>query len=114
MRGADTILFVATKKQLQDILEEQAKRSGMPYVNFRWLGGMLTNFRTIHDRIKRMRELEEMVNSDALDSLPKKERLRLTREYEKLARNLSGIRDLDKVAAGGLHPRHQEGRDRGA
>jgi small subunit ribosomal protein S2 len=95
--GGGQILFVATKKQLQDILEEQAKRSGMPYVNFRWLGGMLTNFRTIHDRIKRMRELEEMVNSDALDSLPKKERLRLTREYEKLARNLSGIRDLDRL-----------------
>ena len=112
--GGGQILFVATKKQLQDILEEQAKRSGMPYVNFRWLGGMFTNFRTIHDRIKRMRELEEMVNSDALDSLPKKERLRLTREYEKLARNLSGIRRPRQVAAGDLHPRHQEGRDRGA
>ena len=95
--GGGQILFVATKKQLQDILEEQAKRSGMPYVNFRWLGGMLTNFRTMHDRIKRMRELEEMVNSDALDSLPKKERLRLTRQYEKLARNLSGIKDLDRL-----------------
>jgi small subunit ribosomal protein S2 len=69
----------------------------MPYVNFRWLGGMLTNFRTIHERIARMRELEEMVNSGALDGLPKKEALRIRHEYEKLARNLGGIRDLDRL-----------------
>jgi small subunit ribosomal protein S2 len=92
-----SILFVATKKQVQDVLEEQARRSGMPYVNFRWLGGMLTNFRTMHDRIARMRELEEMVNTGALDGLMKKEALRLRREYEKLSRNLGGIRDLDKL-----------------
>jgi len=92
-----TVLFVATKRQLQDVLEEQAKRAGMPYVNFRWLGGMLTNFRTIHERIKRMRELEDMVGSGALDGLPKKEALRLRREYEKLERNLGGIRDLDRL-----------------
>ncbi|MGH2788012.1 MAG: 30S ribosomal protein S2 [Actinomycetota bacterium] len=92
-----TVLFVATKKQVQDILEEQAKRCEMPYVNFRWLGGMLTNFRTIHERIKRMRELEEMVETGALDGLIKKEALKLRHEYEKLSRNLSGIRDLDKV-----------------
>src|SRR5918992_341428 len=92
-----TVLFVATKRQLQDVLEEQAKRAGMPYVNFRWLGGMLTNFRTIHDRIRRMRELEEMVNSGALDGLPKKEALGVRREYEKLHRNLSGIGNLDKI-----------------
>ena len=91
------ILFVATKRQVQDVLAEQAKRSGMPYVNFRWLGGMLTNFRTIHKRIERMRELEDMVNTGALDSLPKKEALSLRREYEKLARNLSGLRDLDRL-----------------
>ena len=91
------ILFVATKRQVQDTLEEQAIRCGMPYVNFRWLGGMLTNFRTIHKRISRMRELEEMVNSGALDSLPKKEALRLRREYEKLARNLKGLRDLNRL-----------------
>jgi small subunit ribosomal protein S2 len=94
-RGGE-ILFVATKKQLQDVLEQEAKRAGMPYVNFRWLGGMLTNFRTMHDRIKRMRELEEMVNTGSLEGLPKKERLRLEREYDKLYRNLGGIRDLDK------------------
>jgi small subunit ribosomal protein S2 len=91
------VLFVATKRQLQDVLEEQAKRASMPYINFRWLGGMLTNFRTIHDRILRMRELEEMVSTGALDGLPKKEALRITHEFEKLERNLSGIRDLDKL-----------------
>jgi small subunit ribosomal protein S2 len=92
-----TVLFVATKRQLQDVLEEQAKRAGMPYVNFRWLGGMLTNFRTIHERIQRMRELEEMVKGGALDGLPKKEGLRLRHEHDKLERNLGGIRDLDRL-----------------
>jgi len=92
-----TVLFVATKRQLQDVLEREARRAGMPYVNFRWLGGMLTNFRTIHDRIRRMRDLEEMVAGGALDGLPKKEGLRLRHEYEKLSRNLGGIRDLDRL-----------------
>jgi small subunit ribosomal protein S2 len=92
-----SVLFVATKKQVQDVLENQAKRCGMPYVNFRWLGGMLTNFRTIHDRIARMRELEEMVNTGALEGLIKKDALRLRREYEKLSRNLGGIRNLDRL-----------------
>ena len=95
--GGGTILFVATKKQVQDAVEEQATRCGMPYVNFRWLGGMLTNFRTIHERIKRMRELEEMEESGALDALAKKEALRLRREYDKLARNLSGMKGMDKA-----------------
>jgi small subunit ribosomal protein S2 len=94
--GGGTILFVATKRQVQDAVEEQAQRCGMPYVNFRWLGGMLTNFRTMHDRIRRMRELEEMEQNGALDTLPKKEALGLRRQYEKLARNLGGLRDLDK------------------
>ena len=91
------ILFVATKRQVQDVLQEQAERCGMPYVNFRWLGGMLTNFRTIHKRIQRMRELEEMVTSGSLDTLPKKEALMLRREYEKLARNLHGLKDLNRL-----------------
>ncbi len=95
--GGGTILFVATKKQVQDAVEEQATRCGMPYVNFRWLGGMLTNFQTIHARIKRMRELEEMEESGALDVLSKKEALRLRREYEKLARNLSGMKGMDRA-----------------
>jgi small subunit ribosomal protein S2 len=91
------ILFVATKKQVQEVLLDQAIRCGMPYVNFRWLGGMLTNFRTIHDRIKRMNDLEETINGGGLESLPKKEALRIQREYEKLRRNLSGIKDLEKL-----------------
>jgi small subunit ribosomal protein S2 len=95
--GGGTVLFVSTKKQVQDAVEEQARRCGMPYVNFRWLGGMLTNFRTIHDRIKRMRELDELVATGSLDNLPKKEALRLRHEYEKLARNLSGLKDLDRL-----------------
>ena len=92
-----TVLFVATKRQVQDAVEEQAKRAGMPYVNFRWLGGMLTNFRTIHDRIKRMRELEELIESGSIESFPKKEGLKLRAEYEKLGRNLSGLKDLDRA-----------------
>jgi small subunit ribosomal protein S2 len=95
--GGGSVLFVATKRQVQDAVEEQAKRSGMPYVNFRWLGGMLTNFRTIHERIVRMRELEEMVTTGSIDALPKKEGLKLRHEYEKLQRNLGGLRDIDKV-----------------
>ncbi|HEX2234719.1 MAG TPA: 30S ribosomal protein S2 [Actinomycetota bacterium] len=91
------VLFVATKRQLQDVLEAEAKRSGAPYVNFRWLGGMLTNFRTMHERIRRMRDLEEMVATGALDGLPKKEALKLRHEHEKLERNLGGIRDLDRL-----------------
>jgi small subunit ribosomal protein S2 len=95
--GGGTILFVATKKQVQDAVQEQAERCGMPYVNFRWLGGMLTNFRTIHERIKRMRELEEMVATGSIDSFPKKEGLKLRAELEKLSRNLSGLKNIDKV-----------------
>jgi small subunit ribosomal protein S2 len=94
--GGGTILFVATKRQVQDAVEEQAQRSGMPYVNFRWLGGMLTNFRTIHDRILRMRELEDMVSTGSFEGMPKKEGLKLRAEYEKLARNLSGLKNLDR------------------
>ena len=95
--GGGTILFVATKKQVQDAVQEQADRSGMPFVNFRWLGGMLTNFRTMHERIKRMRELEEMVTTGSIEALPKKEALKLNRQYEKLARNLGGLKNLDKA-----------------
>jgi small subunit ribosomal protein S2 len=95
--GGGTILFVSTKKQLQDAIEEQATRAGMPYVNFRWLGGMLTNFRTMHQRIKRMRELGDMVETGSLDSFPKKEQLKLRREYEKLSRNLKGLAELDRA-----------------
>jgi len=92
-----SILFVATKRQVQDAVEEQALRAGMPYVNFRWLGGMLTNFRTIHERIKRMRELEDMMETGSIEGFPKKEQLKLRAEHEKLSRNLSGLKGLDKA-----------------
>ena len=107
-----TILFVATKRQVQETVKEQAERCDMPYVNFRWLGGMLTNFRTMHERIRRIRELEEMISTGSIDGLPKKEGLKLRTQHEKLQRNLSGLRHLDKTPDRGLHPRHQEGRDR--
>ena len=96
MAAGGTIIFVATKRQGQDVVEEQARRCGMPYVNSRWLGGMLTNFRTIHQRIRRMRELDEMLSSGAADQLPKKEALKLRHEHEKLSRNLSGLQSLDR------------------
>jgi small subunit ribosomal protein S2 len=95
--GGGTILFIATKKQLQDSVADQAQRCGMPYVNFRWLGGMLTNFRTMHARIQRMRELGDMIETGAMASFPKKEALKLQREFEKLERNLGGLKDLDKA-----------------
>jgi small subunit ribosomal protein S2 len=92
-----TVLFVGTKKQAQESIKSQAERVGMPYVNFRWLGGMLTNFTTIYKRLQRLKELESMVSSDATEVLPKKEVLKLKHEYEKLERNLGGIRDMTRV-----------------
>jgi len=92
-----TVMFVGTKKQAQAAIEEAALRSEMPYVNHRWLGGMLTNFQTIHKRILYMRELEQMETSGEMESLPKKERLRLRRELVKLQAVLGGVRDLRKV-----------------
>jgi small subunit ribosomal protein S2 len=96
-RRGGVVLFVGTKKQAQDIVAEQASRVGMPYVNTRWLGGMLTNFQTIHRRLLRLKELREMERSGAFDFLPKKEVLKLRHEKEKLERNLGGIQDLDRV-----------------
>jgi small subunit ribosomal protein S2 len=92
-----TVLFVGTKKQAQGAIEEAATRSGMPYVNHRWLGGMLTNFQTIHKRILYMLELEQMETSGEMESLPKKERLRLRRELEKLHTVLGGVRDMKRA-----------------
>ncbi len=88
------VLFVGTKKQIADAVAEEARRVGMPYVNYRWLGGMLTNFQTMYKRIRRLRELEAMEAQGILDELPKKEALRLRHEAEKLRKNLTGIRDL--------------------
>jgi small subunit ribosomal protein S2 len=93
------VLFVGTKKQAQESIKSQAERVGMPYVNFRWLGGMLTNFQTIYKRLQRLKELEAMVATGATDVLPKKEVLRLGHEREKLDRNLGGIRDMTRLPA---------------
>ncbi len=95
--GGGTVLFVGTKKQAQAAVAENAGRSGMPYVNFRWLGGMLTNFATIQKRIFYMRELRRLEESGEINSLPKKERLKLRRELTKLEQNLGGVADLQRV-----------------
>ena len=92
-----TLLFVGTKKQAQQPIADAADAAGMPYVNYRWLGGMLTNFATIQKRIFYMRELERMDETGENDALTKKERLLLRREMEKLQANLGGVRDLRAV-----------------
>jgi small subunit ribosomal protein S2 len=95
-----SVLFVGTKKQAQEAISEQAKRVGMPFVNQRWLGGMLTNFQTVHQRIQRLKELEE-VNFDEVpgQGRTKKELLQMRREHDKLERTLGGIRDMGRVPA---------------
>jgi small subunit ribosomal protein S2 len=94
------VLFVGTKKQAQEAIAEQAKRVGMPFVNQRWLGGMLTNFQTVHQRIQRLKELEEINFDDVASSgRTKKELLQMRREKEKLDRTLGGIRDMSRVPA---------------
>jgi small subunit ribosomal protein S2 len=95
--GGGTILFVGTKKQTQGPVATYAEACGMPYVNERWLGGMLTNFETVSARVSRMKEFEAMQKAGDFDAMPKKEALRHTRELEKLQRNLGGIRALDKL-----------------
>lgn len=89
-----TILFVATKRAAQEVLEQEAKRCGMPYVNHRWLGGMLTNFKTVRQSIKRLKELEAMGLDGSLERVSKKEGLMLKRELAKLDRSLAGIKDM--------------------
>ncbi|MEO1060057.1 MAG: 30S ribosomal protein S2 [Actinomycetota bacterium] len=91
-----TVLFVGTKKQAQDGIAAYARRCAMPYVNQRWLGGMMTNFRTIHGRVKKMLELEQMQAAGDFEAMPKKEALLLSRELEKLQRYLGGIRNLHR------------------
>ncbi len=94
-----TVLFVGTKKQAQEAIKGQAERVAMPFVNYRWLGGMLTNFTTIYRRLQRLKELEAMETTGGMDVLPKKEVLRLRHEREKLERNLGGIRDMTRPPA---------------
>jgi len=92
-----TVLFVGTKKQAQESIADEATRVGMPYVNQRWLGGMLTNFQTVHKRLQRLKELEAMEQTGGFEGRTKKEILGLTREKNKLERSLGGIRDMAKV-----------------
>lgn len=92
-----TILFVGTKKQAQDAIKTEADRCGMFYVNERWLGGMLTNFKTIRSRIERLKAIETMAEDGTFDVLPKKEVIKLKKEWEKLEKNLGGIKNMKKV-----------------
>lgn len=92
-----SVLFVGTKKQAQESVAAEATRVGMPYVNQRWLGGMLTNFSTVHKRLQRLKELEAMEQTGGFEGRTKKEILGLTREKNKLERSLGGIRDMAKV-----------------
>ena len=89
-----SVLFVGTKKQAQDSVRDQAKRVGMPYVNNRWLGGLLTNWRTISDRIQRLHELRSLKSENMLGLLPAKERIQMEAELEKLESNLGGVADM--------------------
>lgn len=91
------ILFVGTKRQAADIIAEQAQRCGMPFVNDRWLGGTLTNFKTIRSRFARLEELEALVHSEAINTYSKKMQSALNREYRKIYRNLHGLRKMDRL-----------------
>ena len=95
--AGDSILFVGTKKQAQESIEQEAKRCEMFYVNQRWLGGMLTNFKTIQTRIAKLRKIEKMEADGDFAYLPKKEVIKLKAEQEKLEKNLSGIKDMKKL-----------------
>ena len=92
-----TVLFVGTKKQAQDCMKEAAEKCGMYYVNQRWLGGMLTNFATIEKRIERLNQLEKMEEDGTFEVLPKKEVIALKKEWEKLEKNLGGIKEMKRI-----------------
>ena len=92
-----TILFVGTKRQAREIVLEEAQRAGMPYVDFRWLGGMLTNYKPVKGSIKRLKELEAMAEDGSLEKLSKKEALMYSREMEKLQRSMGGIKEMGGV-----------------
>ncbi len=96
-KAGGTILFVGTKKQAQDAVKTEAERCGMYYVNERWLGGMLTNFRTIQSRIERLKAIETMAEDGTFDVLPKKEVIALKKEQEKLEKNLGGIKNMKHI-----------------
>ena len=92
-----TVLFVGTKRQAREIIADEAKRCGMPFVDHRWLGGMLTNFKTLKGSVKRLKELEQMRDDGTLAKLGRHEMLTLTRELEKMMRGLGGIKDMDAL-----------------
>jgi small subunit ribosomal protein S2 len=91
------ILFVGTKRQAREILKEEAERAGCPYVNHRWLGGMLTNFKTVKQSIKRLNELQLMIEDGSLDKLKKREALTIKRDHEKLVRSIGGIKEMNSL-----------------
>ena len=95
--NGESILFVGTKKQAQESIEQEAKRCEMYFVNQRWLGGMLTNFKTIQSRINKLRKIEQMEANGQFELLPKKEVIKLNAEREKLEKNLGGIKDMKKL-----------------
>ena len=97
VKDGGEVLFVGTKKQAQDSIKEEAERCGMYYVNERWLGGMLTNFKTIQSRIARLKEIETMQEDGTFDVLPKKEVINLKKELEKLQKNLGGIKEMKRI-----------------
>ena len=92
-----TILFVGTKRQARDIVREEATRSGSPFVDYRWLGGMLTNYKTVKQSIKRLKDMEQMIQDGTVERLAKKEQLHYQRETEKLNRSLGGIKDMGSL-----------------
>jgi small subunit ribosomal protein S2 len=92
-----SLLFVGTKRQAREIVREEAMRAGMPFVDYRWLGGMLTNFKTVKQSIKRLKEMEAMQQDGTLDRMAKKEALGITREMQKLHRSLGGIKELGSL-----------------
>lgn len=92
-----SVLFIGTKKQAQSAVENAAQRSGMPFVNYRWLGGMLTNFATIQKRVYYMKELRRLEGTGEMNARPKKERLKLRRELEKLEQNLGGVSEMTRL-----------------
>ena len=90
-----TVLFVGTKRQARDIIREEAQRGGSPFVDYRWLGGMLTNYKTVKQSIKRLKDIDAMMQDGTIDKLPKKEALQYQREMAKLERSLGGIKDMN-------------------
>ncbi len=92
-----TVLFVGTKRQARDIVKEEAQRAGAPFVDYRWLGGMLTNFKTVKQSIKRLKEMDQMIADGSVEKLTKKEGLNFSREKEKLERSLGGIKDMGGI-----------------